>query len=120
MKGLAYILTAMAVFGLALWAYRGNYATQEVLKSTSQLQRDIGRAKVRLGVLRAEWAYLNRPNRLLELSDINFDRLGLLSLRPDQFGRVDEVAYPADPLLVIDNAVDVSTMNSAEDEGQQP
>ncbi len=120
MKGLAYILTAMAVFGLALWAYRGNYATQEVLKSTSQLQRDIGRAKVRLGVLRAEWAYLNRPNRLLELSDINFDRLGLLSLRPDQFGRVDEVAYPADPLLVIDNAVDVSTMNSDQNEGQQP
>ncbi|MCF6234214.1 MAG: cell division protein FtsL [Rhodobacteraceae bacterium] len=120
MKGLAYILTALAVFGLALWAYRGNYATQEVLKSTSQLQRDIGRAKVRLGVLRAEWAYLNRPNRLLELSEINFDRLGLLSLRPDQFGRVDEVAYPPDPLLVIENAVDVSTMNNARNEGQQP
>ena len=111
MKGLAYVLTALAVFGLALWAYRENYATQQVLKDTSRLQRDIGVAQVRLGVLRAEWAYLNRPNRLLELSDINFNRLGLLPLRPDQFGLVDEVAYPADPLLPITNVVDVSTMN---------
>ncbi len=111
MKGLAYILTALAVFGLALWAYRENYATQQVLKDTSRLQRDIGAAQVRLGVLRAEWAYLNRPNRLLELSDINFDRLGLLPLRPDQFGRVDEVAYPPDPALPISNVVEVSSMN---------
>ncbi len=111
MKGLAYILSALAVFGLALWAYRENYATQQVLKDTSQLQRDIGAAQMRLGILRAEWAYLNRPNRLLELSEINFDRLGLLPLRAQQFGRMDEVAYPPVPGLVITNAVDVSTLD---------
>lgn len=111
MKGLAYILTALSVIGLAFWAYQENYATQKVLKDTSRLQREIGAAQVRLGVLRAEWAYLNRPNRLLELSEINYDRLRLLPLRPDQFGRVDEVSYPRDPLLEILNPVDVSTMN---------
>ncbi len=111
MKGLAYILTALAVIGLAFWAYQENYATQKVLKDASRLQREIGAAQVRLGVLRAEWAYLNRPNRLLELSEINYDRLRLLPLRPDQFGRVDEVSYPPDPMLEIFNPVDVSTMN---------
>jgi len=119
MKGLAYILTALAVFGLAFWAYRENYATKTALDDTKSLQGDIGKAQVRLGILRAEWAYLNRPSRLMELSEINFDRLGLLPFRPDQFGRMDEVSYPPDPSLLIDSvidgaidtAVDVSTMN---------
>jgi len=111
MKGVAYVLAALAVFGLAFWAYQENYATQKVAKDNRTLQRNIGAAQVRLGVLRAEWAYLNRPNRLLELSEINFDRLGLLPLRPDQFGKVDEISYPPDPtLLPITNSVDVSTM----------
>ncbi|MHA6263889.1 cell division protein FtsL [Arenibacterium sp. CAU 1754] len=111
MKSLIYVLTALAVIGLAFWAYRENYATQHVLKETQKLQREIGAAQVRLGVLRAEWAYLNRPGRLLELAEINFDRLGLLPLRPDQFGRVDEVSYPPEPVLPITNPVDVSTMS---------
>ena len=44
MRNLMYILTALAVFGLAFWAYRENYATQTVLKQTQRLQRDIGAA----------------------------------------------------------------------------
>ncbi len=111
MKGVIYVLTALTVFGLALWAYQENYKTQEVLKDTQRLQRQIGAAQVRLSVLRAEWAYLNRPDRLRELADLNFDRLGLLPLRPDQFGRVDEVAYPKAPDTPIINPVDVSTMS---------
>jgi len=118
MKNVAHVLAALAVFGLAFWAYRENYATQQVLSQTQKLQREIGQAQVRLRVLRAEWAYLNRPDRLLELSDINYDRLGLLPLRPNQFGRVDEVSYPPEPLLPITNPVDVSTMNSG-DPGEQ-
>ena len=109
MRGLFYVLTALGVFGLAFWAYRENYATQQVLSDTQRLQREIGQAQVRLSVLRAEWAYLNRPQRLRELAEINFDRLGLLPLRPDQFGRVDEVTFPeAEPLLPITNAIEVS------------
>ena len=38
MRGFAYVLAALAVFGLAFWAYRENYATQQVLKETRALQ----------------------------------------------------------------------------------
>jgi hypothetical protein len=110
MRGLVYVLTALAVFGLAFWAYTENYSTQQELKNTRELHRQIGAAQVRLSVLRAEWAYLNRPDRLRELSEINFDRLGLQALRPDQFGRIDEVNFPPDPELPITNPVDVSNM----------
>lgn len=116
MRSIAYVLAALAVFGLAFWAYRENYATQRVLAETRKVQREIGAAQVRLSVLRAEWAYLNRPDRLRELADINFDRLGLLPLRPDQFGRVDEVSYPTIDLLSITNAVELSS--SAEEDEQ--
>ncbi|MDK3073576.1 cell division protein FtsL [Sedimentitalea sp. JM2-8] len=114
MRSVAYVLAAMAVFGLAFWAYRENYATQRVLSDTQRLQREIGEAQVRLSVLRAEWAYLNRPDRLAELAEINFDRLGLLPLRPDQFGRIDEVSFPTVSLLPITDAVDVSSMAGEE------
>jgi hypothetical protein len=114
MKSIAYVLAAMAVFGLAFWAYRENYATQRVLSDTQRLQSEIGDAQLRLSVLRAEWAYLNRPDRLAELAEINFDRLGLLPLRPEQFGRVDEVSFPTVSLLPITDPVSVSTMAEEE------
>ena len=109
MRSLLYVLTASLVIGLAFWAYHENYRTQEALNETEQLQREIGLARQRLGVLRAEWAYLNRPDRLRELSEINFERLGLLPLAPDQFGRIDQVSYPIEKTLDISNAIEVSS-----------
>ncbi|SFA70656.1 cell division protein FtsL [Poseidonocella pacifica] len=94
MRSLLYVATALCVMGLAFWVYHENYETKHALDETQELQREIGKMRTKLAVLRAEWAYLNRPERLRELADINFDRLGLLPLRPDQFGLVDQVAYP--------------------------
>ncbi len=108
MRTILYVLTTVSVIALAFWAYRENYATQAALSETEQLRRDIRTAHDRLSVLRAEWAYLNRPDRLRDLVDLNFDTLGLLPLRADQFGNVDQVAYPKQELLPILNPVDVS------------
>lgn len=108
MRTLLYILTTLSVIGLAFWAYRENYATQGALADTRELRQEIRLAHERLSILRAEWAYLNRPDRLLDLADINFDRLGLLPLRPEQFGNVDQVAYPPRPSLDIVNVIDVA------------
>ncbi|MGR3323381.1 MAG: cell division protein FtsL [Pseudooceanicola sp.] len=109
MKGMLYVFSALAVIGLAFWAYRENYETQRVLNETERLQLRIGDARARLAMLRAEWAYLNRPDRLRDLAEINFGSLALLQLRPDQFGRIDQVAFPEPERVVIDNAIEVSS-----------
>jgi hypothetical protein len=112
MRTVIFSFAVMAVMALAFWAYRENYLTRAVLDETQQVQARIADARARLGILRADWAYLNRPERLRELADLNFDRLGLLPFRPDQFGITDQIAYPpSETLLPITNPVDVSTMS---------
>lgn len=94
MRTLLRVLTVIAVIALGFWAYRENYSTQAALSEARKLQSEIASLRESLSVLRAEWAYLNRPDRLRELADINFDRLQLLPLVPEQFGAVERVAYP--------------------------
>ena len=108
MRMLLYIAGALAVMSLAFWAYRENYATQQALRDRDALERRIDALQDALAIQRAEWAYLNRPDRLRELAALNFDRLGLLPLEPEQLGQAAQVAYPALPdSLEIDDPVDV-------------
>lgn len=97
MRGLMSVLSALAVIALAFWAYQENYRTQDALREVRSLHARIGAAHARLGVLRAEWAYLNRPDRLRDLVDLNFDRLRLLAFMPEAFGTVEDVGYPPPP-----------------------
>ncbi len=94
MRSLYYVLTSIMVICLAFWAYRENYETQEAQARSVEVQQQIAEARERLRFLNAEWAYLNRPERLRDLAEINFTRLGLLPLQPNQFGKVDQVAFP--------------------------
>lgn len=107
MRPVFYVLTFLAVIGLGFWAYRENYATQQALREVEALQRDIADLRDALTLQRAEWAYLNRPDRLRELATINFDRLGLLPMEPYQFGSADQVAYPIPDLPMIDMPIEV-------------
>jgi hypothetical protein len=107
MRPLLFLLTFASVIALAFWAYRENYATQAALSDVEQLQSDIADLREALALQRAEWAYLNRPDRLRELATINFDRLGLLPLEPTQFGQPSQVAQPAARRPLILDPVDV-------------
>ncbi len=93
MRGFLTFIAALAVVALGYWAYHQNIQTQQAIREIDQLQRQIGMERERLGVLRAEWAYLNRPDRLRELVNLNFDRLGLMPMTPDQFAVVDEIPW---------------------------
>jgi hypothetical protein len=120
MRPLLILSVIAAVLGLAFWAYSENYRTQGELKEVRALRAEILDLRESLGVLRAEWAYLNRPDRLRELADINFERLQLLPLDLAQFGEVTEVSYPqiglADALDPIDTsaAIEAALSEAAE------
>lgn len=108
MKSFFYILTGVAVMLLAVWSYDQNHQTRTSLKQVQGVRSEIAELRERAGVLRAEWAYLNRPERLSDLADLNFDRLGLLPLRPEHFSYADDLP------LRIDNAQDVMARETSE------
>ena len=112
MRPVFYVATFVAVMTLAFWAYRENYATQRALREVTVLQQEITSLREALSIQHAEWAYLNRPDRLRDLTALNFDRLGLLPLEPEQFGQVDQTAYPPSQfpavMSVVSDAIDVS------------
>ena len=95
------IIGLFLVMAFASWAYRVNDRTLDAIGRVADLQRDIRNERETLAVLRAEWAYLNRPDRLLALSEEHFTELRLMPLHPDHFSDPMKVAYPSpeDPLL---------------------
>lgn len=107
MRGFFYTLCAVAVMLLAFWAYRENYETQQSLREVEDLQREISELREALVIQRAEWAYLNRPDRLRDLAALNFDRLQLMPLGADHFGDAEQVAYPLPDLPPITDPVDL-------------
>jgi hypothetical protein len=95
-----YLSAAVLAAVCATWAYRVNYATQDALIRLADLRAEIAMERETLAVLHAEWAYLNRPDRLAALVAGPGSALGLVPLTPEQFGEVAMVAYPPDPDLV--------------------
>ncbi|MFT5630885.1 MAG: hypothetical protein ACI82I_000738 [Gammaproteobacteria bacterium] len=109
MRTVLYLMAALAVMGLAFWSYQENYKTRDALGEVRSLHAQIGANHQRLRMLRAEWAYLNRPDRLSDLAELNFDRLGLLPLMPDAFGRVDQIIKPLPNILPIIVPIEVNS-----------
>lgn len=109
MRSILFVLAGLMVMGLAFWSYQENYKTRDVISEVRSLHGQIGSNHERLRMLRAEWAYLNRPDRLSDLAELNFERLGLLPLMPNAFGRVDQVIYPIPDVLPIIVPVEVGS-----------
>jgi hypothetical protein len=97
MRWLLHLSAAVLVAVCATWAYRVNYATQEALNRVADLRASIAAEREALAVLDAEWAYLNRPDRLRALVTQFEGELGLVELAPEQFGEAAMVAYPPEP-----------------------
>ncbi len=85
--GLLMLLTLF----LGFWAYQQNYKTRAALKETRNIERQIRIAGERMNMLKAEWNYLNRPDRLKELVDINFLRVKLQPMQPSQIKSLAEI-----------------------------
>lgn len=119
MRGVLLFFGALIVMGLGFWSYQENYKTRDAIADVRHLHRDIGAAHERLSRLRAEWAYLNRPDRLRDLAELNYERLGLLPLTPEAYGDVNQVIYPLPEILPITNPIDVRSYKPAND-GEDP
>ena len=98
MRSILYLVVAMVVMSLAFWAYRENYRTQDALNEMEAVQREIAGLREQLVVLRAEWAYLNRPARLRELVTLNADKLNLKPINSGQFVETPKIDYPPPPV----------------------
>ena len=105
---LLYVCSALVVMTMAFWAYRENYATQKALRDLAALQDAVAGLREDIAMQKAEWAYLNRPVRLKELATVNFDRLLLLPLEPEQMADGRTVAFPAPAAPA---AADASTLS---------
>ena len=107
MKNLFLGCLVLMVMALAFWGYTENYTTKNTLDNIGQLNEDIGLANSRLRVLRAEWAYLNRPERLLQLVNANFPDLKLLQLTSDHFARLEQIPFQGQDLELITEPIEV-------------
>ena len=116
MRSLLFVFMFGAVIGIAYWAYQENIRTKQELAVAEDLQTAIGAARNRLSILRAEWAYQNRPSRLQDLADLNFENLQLTPLRAEHFSRVDEVGFPAPPTINLSDLEIVEIAQRGENE----
>jgi hypothetical protein len=107
MKNLLYFFSAVVLVILAFWAYRVNYETQQAEARVEDLRFQIARERENIAVLRAEWAYLNRPDRLRELAELYFPDLKLMPLNPEHFATPGMVVYPSES-VTIQNAIEAA------------
>lgn len=107
MRGALYIAGVAMIVAMAFWAYRMNYQTQERVAAVENLRAEIGREREAIAVLRAEWAFLNAPERLAKLAHIHRGSLNLSPMAPEFFADLTEIAPPEpddglQPVTIID------------------
>ncbi|MFZ4541044.1 MAG: cell division protein FtsL [Rickettsiales bacterium] len=98
---------------LAIGVYLVKYSVQGVQRDVTVLKADLAREKESLHLLNAEWAYLNRPDRLRRLADRHLDLVPLDSRQIDQVS-VLPAAYPvAEPSNTAGMVQQVSSIGGA-------
>tara|TARA_R110002124_G_scaffold106121_3_gene257486 strand:- start:1973 stop:2329 length:357 start_codon:yes stop_codon:yes gene_type:complete len=109
MRILIYILSSTLVIVVAYWAYTENYTTQASNRRVDALQRQIATESQAISVMKAEWAYLNRPERLAELVDLNFNSLQLVPLAAQHFAELETIPLPPRAIVIPNNPVSVAS-----------
>ncbi len=109
MRILIYIMCSALVVAVAYWAYTENYTTQASNRRVDELHRQIAKENEAISILRAEWAYLNRPERLAELADLNFERLQLVPLAAQHFAELDTIPMPPRQVVIPNNPISVAS-----------
>jgi hypothetical protein len=69
MRRLMHILAIAALIGSAVYSYRIKYDTLYLSEQVAKLKSRLHREKEAIAVLRAEWQFVNRPDRIQTLAD---------------------------------------------------
>lgn len=88
------LLFGVLAIGLALVLFGVKYEVQDVEEELARLDQDIANERRSIHVLRAEWAYLNNPDRLRGLAKAHLD---LQPLAPEQLGSFASLPWPTPP-----------------------
>jgi cell division protein FtsL len=103
------ILAVLALVGAAIYAYSIKYATVFSAEEIVKLKHEIEKKQDRIGMLRAEWAYLVRPERiqaladkLLDLAPVGLGRIVKAEALPAKTARVDTIGRKLEELGVLE------------------
>ena len=82
MRRFLHILAIGALIGSALYAYSIKYDTIFLSEQVAKLKNQMGREREAIAVLRAEWQFLVKPDRIQALADKHLD------LAPGSVGQI--------------------------------
>ncbi|MDB5642658.1 MAG: uncharacterized protein JWN07_1975 [Hyphomicrobiales bacterium] len=100
------VLAICALVGSALYAYSIKYETILFSEQIVKVQHAIEREQDRIATLRAEWAYVTRPERLQTLTEKHLDMQQIATTQillsaadlPDQPPKVDTIGRKLESL----------------------
>lgn len=84
----------LALLLFAVWAYLMSAKTRAAALELKGIESAILKEREAIQMLRAEWAYLNRPERLRHLVEMNFPSLGLMQISPANYGDPRDIPMP--------------------------
>ncbi len=91
MRPLHHVGILLCFVAAAYSAYRVSHSIHVARERLEVLTQEIGNEEDRIAVLRVEWTYLNRGDRLLSLVDRFHDQLLLEPVAPHQITLATEV-----------------------------
>ena len=91
MSRLINLILFLFVLVGAVWVYQVKHEAKQEEEKIAKLERDIAKEKEALLLLKAEWSYLNRPQRVQKLSERFAAQLGLKEVEPYQIGNVADL-----------------------------
>jgi hypothetical protein len=99
------IIAIAALIGSAIYAYSIKYKTIFHAEAIAQLKSDIKKEQDQIGLLRADWAHLTRPERvqalsesLLDLQPLALTQIVKAEAIPDKAPKVDSIGRKLEDL----------------------
>jgi len=92
MSRLATVIWMVVIVAAALMLYMVKYQVQAIRNQATETASELEAEKEALHVVNAEWAYLNRPERLQQLAS---KYLAASDMTVDQVAQIEAIPFPS-------------------------